>query len=108
VFLGLSVYLLTAVKSKYLQCFLNLPICKEICLDCRKYNLKGYIEIHDHGHNTFCHCYIQIFYSTVSDKFFQMTTLCSEHFVSDIEMHSEKEHHNKETYVVTLFNGYTT
>jgi len=26
----------------------------------------------------------------------------------DIEMHSEKEHHNKETYVVTLFNGNTT
>lgn len=45
-------------------------------------------------------------YFTVSDKFFQMTNLCSEHVVSDIEMHSEKEHHNK--VVVTLFNGNTT
>lgn len=47
-------------------------------------------------------------YFTVSDKFFQMTNLCLEHVVSDIEMHNEKEHHNKETYVVTLFNGNTT
>lgn len=38
-----------------------------------------------------------------------MTNLCSECVESEIEMHhSEKEHHNKETDVVTLFSDNKT